>query len=258
MLQYACSKLSCFIAFICVNWANWVFFGHWYIYISRLRFYINKMNSNKRRYCDDVYKILNKDLVFINSLSVTRIKQIETVNLLKWKYEEETNIEIRLQDLGLLLTKSSYGFRNSIVSILSKDTRFIIQVTLLTVKLSVRHAVVIDADNNIENYCNQVVHLLSIDSLHQGLELLKTKLGPAASRIIHPLPCREDIPSITPSRTFFNRNLNDQQKQAVENVCSSKGEAPFIIFGPLGTGKTETIVEVIRQMHKIKSWWWLL
>ncbi|TPX62287.1 hypothetical protein PhCBS80983_g00513 [Powellomyces hirtus] len=47
---------------------------------------------------------------------------------------------------------------------------------------------------------------------------------------------------------MFNENLNDSQKNAV--VFAQRAQECALIHGPPGTGKTETIVEVIRQFVK--------
>lgn len=56
--------------------------------------------------------------------------------------------------------------------------------------------------------------------------------------------------------TFFDKriNTNKEQSHAVTAIVHNYSEkAPYILFGPPGTGKTLTIVEAIKQIHKIQS-----
>ena len=51
---------------------------------------------------------------------------------------------------------------------------------------------------------------------------------------------------------FYNRDLekNPEQLRAVRHIVSGSARpAPYIVFGPPGTGKTSTIVEAIKQVN---------
>ncbi|KAJ7370129.1 Helicase MOV-10 [Desmophyllum pertusum] len=53
-------------------------------------------------------------------------------------------------------------------------------------------------------------------------------------------------------RSFYDRNLNSEQQQAVQKILSgSSRPAPYLVFGPPGTGKTVTLVEAIKQVHSL-------
>lgn len=47
--------------------------------------------------------------------------------------------------------------------------------------------------------------------------------------------------------TFFDKSLNNSQKEAVRKCLQSKNF--FLVHGPFGTGKTRTLIELIRQEH---------
>lgn len=59
-----------------------------------------------------------------------------------------------------------------------------------------------------------------------------------------------------PHLSMFNKDLenNPEQKAAVQHILSgSSRPAPYLIFGPPGTGKTVTVVEAIKQVDKSKA-----
>ncbi|XP_026778492.3 putative helicase mov-10-B.1 isoform X1 [Pangasianodon hypophthalmus] len=56
-----------------------------------------------------------------------------------------------------------------------------------------------------------------------------------------------------PKLRIYNRDLetNPEQKAAVQHILSGQHKpAPYLIFGPPGTGKTITLVEAIKQVNK--------
>ncbi|KAA0712698.1 putative helicase mov-10-B.1 [Triplophysa tibetana] len=67
-------------------------------------------------------------------------------------------------------------------------------------------------------------------------------------------PTDHNITEITlPNLRMFNKDLekNPEQRAAVQNILSGVSKpAPYLIFGPPGTGKTVTMVEAIKQVNK--------
>lgn len=60
----------------------------------------------------------------------------------------------------------------------------------------------------------------------------------------HPPPSK----SIKISKYFDNR-LDQTQKYAVEAFVSGYNRnVPFLLFGPFGTGKTRTVIEIVNQL----------
>ncbi|KAK3895504.1 hypothetical protein Pcinc_000785 [Petrolisthes cinctipes] len=86
---------------------------------------------------------------------------------------------------------------------------------------------------------------------HRALEMCGTRLTHLTFPTL-PLPHPSDTPL---SIVAYNRKLeqNPEQIQAVRNIVSGTSlPAPYIVFGPPGTGKTVTIVEAIKQVIKLQ------
>ncbi|CAL8367026.1 unnamed protein product [Lota lota] len=89
---------------------------------------------------------------------------------------------------------------------------------------------------------------------HRAAELA-TKHG--LGRVLFPIrpPPLETEPEL-PSLRLFDRKLeeNPEQYKAVQHiVAGSSKPAPYLVFGPPGTGKTVTVVEAIKQIEKTQT-----
>ncbi|XP_072540773.1 putative helicase mov-10-B.1 [Salminus brasiliensis] len=84
---------------------------------------------------------------------------------------------------------------------------------------------------------------------HRAIELaVQHRLG----NVLFPTVNRANHTTV-PQLRMFNRDLesNPEQNAAVQHILSGHSKpAPYLIFGPPGTGKTVTLVEAIKQVNK--------
>ncbi|KAI5643204.1 AAA domain-containing protein [Phthorimaea operculella] len=86
-----------------------------------------------------------------------------------------------------------------------------------------------------------------VERMHAAIDRVIT--AGQAGRIF-PKPAKK-LPKVQPIKKFYNTLVkeNDEQRSAVEHIVSKTSDkAPYIVFGPPGTGKTMTIVEAIIQI----------
>ncbi|MEQ2240211.1 hypothetical protein ILYODFUR_012460 [Ilyodon furcidens] len=89
---------------------------------------------------------------------------------------------------------------------------------------------------------------------HRAAELARScKLGSVLFPSAPPFSCQKpDLPKLK----LFDYQLekNPEQYQAVQHiVAGSSRPAPYLVFGPPGTGKTVTVVEAIKQIEKTQK-----
>ncbi|XP_029011902.1 putative helicase mov-10-B.1 [Betta splendens] len=99
-----------------------------------------------------------------------------------------------------------------------------------------------------------IINRLTLRIQHRAAEMahafrLQKVLFPAAS---DPSPLQTDPPKLR----LFDMKLerNPEQYRAVQHiVAGSSKPAPYLVFGPPGTGKTVTLVEAIKQIEKTQD-----
>jgi helicase MOV-10 len=88
---------------------------------------------------------------------------------------------------------------------------------------------------------------------HRALEMIRNHGGGD-----HLFPCKHTtvpLKNVTIT-SWYNHYLkgNPEQQQAVQNIVSGTSyPAPYLIFGPPGTGKTVTVVEAVTQLYHLNK-----
>ena len=89
-----------------------------------------------------------------------------------------------------------------------------------------------------------ILHILCFSLTHSLTHLFTPVLFP-----VNPNPLPPLLHQSSSSSTFFNSCLNERQRSAVVRILAAQCRpAPYILFGPPGTGKTVTVVESILQV----------
>ncbi|KAA0713974.1 putative helicase mov-10-B.1 [Triplophysa tibetana] len=146
-------------------------------------------------------------------LFVTKSEEIEALNVTKFKgYVHKVELD-----------QVKVGFSNRLLANFIDNMKFHVEFTVNRLILKLQHRAV-----------NMAVQ-------HN----LRDVLFPASSRNTNPVS--------VPNLRLFDLKLerNPEQKTAVCNIVAGVSKsAPYLVFGPPGTGKTVTIMEAIKQVEK--------
>ncbi|KAF6733805.1 putative helicase mov-10-B.2 [Oryzias melastigma] len=94
---------------------------------------------------------------------------------------------------------------------------------------------------------------LTLKLQHRAVDMA-TKANPLLD-VLFPSAAAKSSCSL-PELSMFNRGLEDNPEQckAVQHIVAGSSQpAPYVVFGPPGTGKTVTLVEAIKQILKLNS-----
>ncbi|CAM4716224.1 unnamed protein product [Leuciscus chuanchicus] len=146
----------------------------------------------------------------------------------------------------LLLTKSEEVSSSTV----TKYKGYVHRVELDQVKLGFSRRLLDDFIDNMKFRVEFTVNRLPLRLQHRAVHMavqhnLRDVLFPVGSRTVTPVS--------PPALRLFDQQLekNPEQKTAVCNIVAGTSKpAPYLVFGPPGTGKTVTIVEAIKQVEK--------
>uniref|UniRef100_A0A672R5R3 RNA helicase n=1 Tax=Sinocyclocheilus grahami TaxID=75366 RepID=A0A672R5R3_SINGR len=183
------------------------------------------------------------DIKRYNKDDVSMVKDCENKRLLVLELPGVSeNRPSVLRGDHLLLTKSE----EVQLSTVTKYKGYVHRVELDQVKLGFSRRLLDGFIDNMKFRVEFTVNRLPLKLQHRAVHMavqheLRDVLFPVGSR------------SVTPESPPALRSLdkNPEQKNAVCNIVAGTSKpAPYLVFGPPGTGKTVTIVEAIKQVEK--------
>uniref|UniRef100_A0A8C2FQR2 RNA helicase n=1 Tax=Cyprinus carpio TaxID=7962 RepID=A0A8C2FQR2_CYPCA len=148
----------------------------------------------------------------------------------------------------LLLTKSEEVKRSTV----TKYKGYVHRVELDQVKLHFSRRLLDDFIDNMKFRVEFTLNRLPLRLQHRAVHMA---VQHELRDVLFPVGSRDVTPASPPALRLFDRKLdnNHEQKTAVCHIVAGTSKpAPYLVFGPPGTGKTVTIVEAIKQV-KLKN-----
>ncbi|XP_024148851.1 putative helicase mov-10-B.2 [Oryzias melastigma] len=223
-----------------LSWENYAEKFHLMLYLEELQMEVdirsyNIPNSSKEHAVLSADPRIKHLLVLeVPGVSENRPSVLRGDALLVYP-QGETGVKYRGYVHGVLLDSVKLGFASEFLDRFKKGKDFSL---LQGIKFNVEF----------------VISRLILRLQHRAAELALThQLG----SVLFPdaLPCSCPEPDL-PQLKLFDRKLekNPEQYRAVQQIVTgSSRPAPYLVFGPPGTGKTVTVVEAIKQIEKFQT-----
>uniref|UniRef100_A0A672R621 RNA helicase n=1 Tax=Sinocyclocheilus grahami TaxID=75366 RepID=A0A672R621_SINGR len=185
------------------------------------------------------------DIKRYNKDDVSMVKDCENKRLLVLELPGVSeNRPSVLRGDHLLLTKSE----EVQLSTVTKYKGYVHRVELDQVKLGFSRRLLDGFIDNMKFRVEFTVNRLPLKLQHRAVHMA---VQHELRDVLFPVGSRSVTPESPPALRLFDQKLdkNPEQKNAVCNIVAGTSKpAPYLVFGPPGTGKTVTIVEAIKQV----------
>ncbi|KAI3356934.1 hypothetical protein L3Q82_003576 [Scortum barcoo] len=228
-----------------LTWENYSEKFHLLLYLEELQMEVDirryNIPNNDRKHAVMTRDWVNKKLLVLEvpGVSENRPSVLRGDSLLVFPVGE-TKVKYRGYVHSVQLDSVKLGFSSKLMDVFIDGMEFSVQFTINRVTLRLQH---------------RAADLAATYRLGEVL----FPAAPTFSQQTEVLPLSSDFVLLflyRPVNRLFDLKLekNPEQYQAVQHiVAGSSKPAPYLVFGPPGTGKTVTLVEAIKQIEKTQT-----